>query len=213
VSRMQSEQKDIYYLLAPSREAAESSPYYEVFREKKLEVLFLTHPHDEFVMDHLGSFDSKKLVAAEKADLKLEKETTGLNADDARLLANFIKESLGDAVNEVRASQRLVGSPAVVVESDTHMTTSMRRFIKMMRRDQPAGPDSKPDLEINPDHGMMVQLEKTRHTNADLARQIAEQVFDNALVAAGLMEDPRAMVGRINALLEKLLAKEQTPAG
>jgi len=60
---------------------------------------------------------------------------------------------------------------------------------------------------------MMVQLEKTRHSNADLARQIAEQVFDNALVAAGLMEDPRAMVGRINALLEKLLAKEQTPAG
>src|SRR4029434_3998493 len=105
VGRMQSEQKDIYYLLAPSREAAESSPYFEVFREKKLEVLFLTHPHDEFVMDHLGTFDSKKLVSAEKADLKLEKDSTGLSADDARLLANFIKESLGDRVNEVRVSQ------------------------------------------------------------------------------------------------------------
>jgi len=213
VSRMPEEQKEIYYLLAPSREAAESSPYYEVFREKKLEVLFLTHPHDEFVMDHLGSFDSKKLVAAEKADLKLDKEQTGLNADDARLLANFIKESLGDRVNEVRVSKRLVGSPAVVVESDTHMTTSMRRVMKMMRRDEPGGPETKPDLEINPDHGMMVQLEKARHEDAELAGQIAEQVFDNALVAAGLMEDPRAMVGRINALLEKLLAKEAKSEG
>jgi molecular chaperone HtpG len=164
-------------------------------------------------MDHLGSFDSKKLVPAEKADLKLDKEQTGLNADDARLLANFIKESLGNRVNEVRVSKRLVGSPAVVVESDTYMTTSMRRVMKMMRRDEPGGPETKPDLEINPDHGMMVQLEKARHEDAELAGQIAEQVFDNALVAAGLMEDPRAMVGRINALLEKLLAKEAKSEG
>jgi molecular chaperone HtpG len=209
VSRMGAEQKEIYYLLAPSREAAESSPYYEVFREKKLEVLFLTHGHDEFVMDHLGSFDGKKLVAAEKADLKLDAETKGLNDEEARLLANFIKETLTDRVGEVRASKRLVGSPAVVVESDTHLTTSMRRMMKMMRRDdQPALPEDKPDLEINPAHPMIQQLEKIRHTDAALAQEVAAQVFDNALVAAGLLEDPRAMLARLNGLLEKLLAKD-----
>lgn len=214
VSRMPEGQTEIYYLLAPSREAAESSPYFEVFREKKYEVLFLTHAHDEFVMDHLGSFDSKKLVAAEKADLKLDKESTGLSEDAAKELADFIKESLTDRVGEVRASKRLVGSPAVVVEGDSHITTSMRRVMKMMaQREGQAGPESKPDLEINPDHAMIVRLDAMRKTDAVLAKDVAEQVFDNALVAAGLLEDPRAMLQRLNVLLEKLLAKEGPVAG
>src|SRR4030095_1848822 len=213
ISRMPAEQTDIYWLLAPSRDSAEASPYFEVFREKKFEVLFLTHAHDEFVMDHLASFDGKKLVSAEKADLKLDKESTGLNEDAARLLANFFKETLGDRVGEVRASKRLVGSPAVALESDTHITTSMRRVMKMMRRAGDAFPESKPDLEINPDHPMSVRLEETRGTDGDLARQVAEQIYDNALVAAGLLEDPRAMLSRMNSLLEKLLAKDSTKAG
>ncbi|MEQ1859626.1 MAG: molecular chaperone HtpG [Chthoniobacteraceae bacterium] len=208
VSRMPAEQTDLYYLLAPSRAAAEASPYFEVFREKKFEVLFLTHSHDEFVMDHLGSFDSKRLVAAEKADLKLEKESTGLSEEDARLLANFVKESLADRVGEVRVSKRLVGSPAVVVDSETHITTSMRRMMKMMHRGEEPLPESKPDLEINPDHAMMVRLGAIRQTDAALAKDVAEQVLDNALVAAGLLEDPRAMLSRLNGLLEKLLAKD-----
>jgi TNF receptor-associated protein 1 len=213
ISRMPSDQTDIYWLLATSRESAEASPYFEVFREKKYEVLFLTHAHDEFVMDHLASFDGKKLVSAEKADLKLEKESTGLNEDAARVLANFIKETLNDRVGEVRVSKRLVGSPAVAVESDAHITTSMKRMMKMMRRDNEAFPESKPDLEINPDNPMIVRLEETRGRDAELAKQVAEQVFDNALVAAGLLEDPRTMLNRMNALLEKLLAKGTANAG
>ncbi len=208
VSRMPEEQKEIYYLNAPSRESAETSPYFEVFREKKYEVLFLYSPHDEFVMDHLREFDKKRLVAAEKADLKLDKESSGaLSEDDARLLANFIKERLGDRVNEVQTSKRLVGSPAVVVDSDTHITSSMRRMMKMMNREGGPGLESKPNLEINPDHAMMVRLNTIRQSDPALAGEVAEQIFDNSLVAAGLLEDPRAMLGRLNGLLEKLLAK------
>jgi molecular chaperone HtpG len=208
VSRMPEEQKEIYYLTAPNREAALASPYYEVFREKKYEVLFLYAPQDEIVMEQLREFDKKKLVAAEKADLKLDKETPGaLSEEDARVLANFIKERLGDRVNEVHSSKRLVGSPAVVVDSDTHMTSSMRRMMKMMNREGEAMPESKPNLEINPDHAMMVRLNAIRQSDADLAGQVAEQIYDNALVAAGLLEDPRAMLGRLNGLLEKLLNK------
>lgn len=208
VSRMPEEQKEIYYLVAPNREAAEASPYYEVFREKKFEVLFLYAPHDEFVMEHLREFDKKRLVAAEKADLKLDKETAGsLSEEDAKALAEFIKERLADRVNAVRSSKRLVGSPAVVVDSDAHITSSMRRMMKMMSREDGPGLDSKPDLEINPDHAMLIRLNTIRQSDAALAGEVAEQIFDNALVAAGLLEDPRAMLGRLNSLLEKLLNK------
>ena len=208
LSRMPEAQKEIYFLLAPTRESAEASPYYEVFREKKWEVLFLTDPRDEFVMDHLGFFEGKRVVAAEKADVQLDEEKThALNDDEARLLANFIKETLGDRVNEVRVSKRLVGSPAVVVDKESHMTTSMRRVLKAMQQREGGTPafDSKPDLEINPSNPMMVKLEKIRSSDAPLATQVAEQIFDNALVAAGLMEDPRTMLNRMNSLLERVL--------
>jgi TNF receptor-associated protein 1 len=209
VSRMPEDQKEIYYLIAPNRESAEASPYFEVFRERKYEVLFLFAPQDEFVMEHLREFDKKRLVAAEKADLKLdEPSTTALSEEDARLLANFVKERLGDRVAEVRVSKRLVGSPAVVVDSDAHLTSSMRRVMKMMNRDGGPTLDAKPDLELNPQNPMIAQLEKIRHTDAALAGEVAEQVFDNALVAAGLLDDPRAMLGRLNSLLEKLLQKQ-----
>jgi TNF receptor-associated protein 1 len=208
VSRMPEEQKEIYYLLAPNRAAAEASPYFEVFREKKLEVLYLTDARDEFVMEHLREFDKKRVVAAEKADLKLEDKTHALSDDDARMLANFIKEQLTDRVNEVRVSKRLVGSPAVALDSDPTMTASMKRMIKMMNRDDmPGMPETKPDLEINPDHAMMVRLNEIRHTDPTLAGEVAAQVYDNALVSAGLLEDPRAMLSRLNSLLERLLAK------
>ncbi len=209
VSRMPEGQTEIYFQLAPTRESAEASPYYEVFREKKWEVLFLTDPRDEFVMDHLSFFEGKRVVAAEKAEVKLDEEKAhALGEDDARLLANFIKETLGERVNEVRVSHRLVGSPAVIVDKDTHMTTSMRRMLKAMqqREGAPASFESKPDLEINPSNPIMVRLDKKRHADAALAGQVAEQIFDDALVAGGLMEDPRAMLARMNALLERVLA-------
>jgi molecular chaperone HtpG len=111
----------------------------------------------------------------------------------------------------VRVSKRLTGSPAVVVDKDTHMTTSMRRIMKAIQHRE-GGPgmsplESAPDLEINPDHQIMIRMDKARHTDLALAGQVAEQVFDNALVIAGLMEDPRAMLGRLNALLERVLEK------
>jgi molecular chaperone HtpG len=213
VGRMPEAQKEIYYLLAASREAAEASPYYEVFRARGYEVLFLTEPRDEFVMDHLANFDGKRLVSAEKADLQIESDQPhALSDDDARLLATFMKETLGARVEEVRVSKRLTGSPAVVLDKDTHMTTSMRRVMKAIQsqsREGGADPEAfetKPDLEINPDHPAIVALEKKRHSDAALAGQVAEQIFDSAMVAAGLLEDPRAMLARINSLLERVLA-------
>lgn len=209
VKRMSSEQKEIYCLLAPNRAAAESSPYFEVFKERKFEVLFLYDPWDEFVMEHLREFAGKQLKLAEKADLNLNeaKKDGALSEDAAKSLSAWLKESLGDRVGEVRVSQRLVESPAVVVDADKFMTASMRRIMKAMKQDAETTAPVKHDLEINPAHPIMSRLDAMRQKDATLAASVAEQVLDNARVAAGLLEDPRTMLNRLNQLLEQVLAK------
>ena len=157
---MPEEQKEIYYISAPNREACLASPYYEGLKAKNYEALFLFDPWDEFVMDHLREFDGKKLVAAERAEIALEAGEKKLDDTAARLLCNFIKESSRRQVGEVRVSTRLVDSPAVVVESDKGMTSSMRRILKNLNRGH--GSPFKQDLEINPNHPMMVGLDGFR---------------------------------------------------
>ncbi len=207
VKRMPAEQKEIFCLLTPNRAAAESSPYFEVFRERKWEVLFLFDPWDEFVMEHLHTFDGKPLKLAEKVDLNLSetKKEGALSEDAAKSLTQWLKESLGDKVGEVRVSQRLVESPAVVVDADKHMTASMRRMMKAMKQDSELAAPMKHDLEINPAHPIMARLDAMRQKDAPLAASVAEQILDNARVAVGLLEDPRTMLNRLNQLLEKVL--------
>ncbi|MDR3460576.1 MAG: molecular chaperone HtpG [Verrucomicrobiae bacterium] len=209
VSRMPSDQKEIYCLLAANRAAAEASPYFEVFKERKWEVLFLYDAWDEFVMEHLHTFDGKTLKLAEKADLNLSAKKEGALSEEAsKSLTQWLKETLGDKVNNVRVSQRLVDSPAVVVDSDKFMTASMRRMMKAMKQDGPDLPPAKQDFEINPAHPIMARLDAMRLKDAALAGSVAEQILDNARVAAGLLEDPRAMLKRLDSLLEKVLTKE-----
>jgi len=207
VSRMPEEQKEIYFLSAANREACEAAPSYEVFREKKWEMLFLSDARDEFVLESLREFDGKKLVAAEKADVKLERESKGLDEATAGKLAEFIKETVGERIGEVRVSKRLVGSPAIALSSDSEMTVNMRRMMKALNRDGMAGPDPMPDLEINPDHALIVSLSKLSASDAELGKVVAQQVADQALAAAGLLDDPRMMLGRMTTLLEKLCGK------
>lgn len=206
VERMPADQKEIYYLLAPTREAAENSPYYEVFRARKLEVLFLLDPWDEFVMEHLREFDQKPLRAAEKSDLGLvaTEAKEGLTPEQAQDLAKWMKEVLGDQVHEVRASQRLVESPAVAVDSDKTLTPGMRRILKAAGKGE--APTPAPDLEINPRHPILARLDQERKNDAALATKVAEQLLDSARFAAGLLEDPRTMLHRMNELLERVLA-------
>ena len=207
VKRMPEGQKDIYYLLAKDRAAAEASPYFEVFRARKFEVLFVDDPIDEFVMDRLREFDSKSITAAEKAELDVEDASKegALSDDEATSLAGWLKLTLGEAVHEVRSSKRLVDSPVVALDSDKYMTASMRRTLKSMGRDAMAGEDAAPDLEINPRHPVIVKLNQLRQNDAALAGLVAEQLNDQARLASGRLEDPRAMLQRMNALLSKVV--------
>ena len=210
VKRMPADQKEIYCLLAANRAAAESSPYYEVFQQRKFEVLFLFDAWDEFVVEHLQTFEGKSLRLAEKAELDLSeaKKEGALSEDASKSLAQWLKESLGDKINEVRVSHRLVESPAVVVDADKFMTASMRRIMKAMKQDADATMPVKHNLEINPAHPIMARLDAMRLKDPALAASVGEQILDNARVAAGWLEDPRAMLTRLNQLLEKVLTKE-----
>ena len=208
IARMPEGQKEIYFLHAPDREAAEASPDFEVFRAKNWEVLFLEDPRDEFVLEHLHTFDGKNLVATGKADITLERpvdRSKSLTEEQVKELAEFLKKAFAERVSDVRSSQRLVGSPAAVREPEGAMNASMRRMMKMMGQEAPEMAAPKPDFEINPDHPVIVGVERLRHKDEALATQVAAQLLDNAMVAAGLIEDPRAVLGRLNLLLEKLL--------
>lgn len=207
VSRMKEGQEEIYFLMASNREAAKSSAYFEVFEEKGMEVLFLTESIDEFAMDNLREFDGKSLVAAEKAKLEIDNPSEdGLTAENAEMLKDWFKSQFNERIEEAEVSKRLKEFPAVVVDYDPMTTTSMRRVMKaMQRQDGVTIPDVKPKLEINPAHPVMVKLNSVRFSNEKLAKDVAEQVIDNAMLAAGMLDDPQAMVKRLNRLMGDVL--------
>jgi len=205
VSRMKEGQKEIYFLVGPNREALENGPYIEALKLRGLEVLFLHEPVDEFVMGNLREFEGHKLVAADGADLKLEdapppSSDGALTAEQTGELCTWLKETLGERVAEARAGSRLVDSPVMALNTD-FMSPHMRRMMKAMNQAEDVSP-IKVNLEINPRHPLVIGLNSLRIARPDFARLVAEQVLDNALIAAGLLEDSRSMVARLNRILE-----------
>jgi TNF receptor-associated protein 1 len=206
VSRLGSEQKEIYYLLGASREAIENGPYLEGFKARNLEVLFCYESVDEYVMNNVREFDGKKLTAADHADVKLPdlpKPEGGLSDSEVKDLSAWLKESLGERVAEVKASERLVDSPAVALNADKFMSPHMRRMMKAMNKEGGESP-LRVNLEINPRHAVITRLAAARKDNPERAKLVAEQILDNALISAGLLEDTTAMVKRLYKLLESV---------
>ncbi|MEK6197961.1 MAG: molecular chaperone HtpG [Desulfobacterales bacterium] len=216
VERMAEGQEEIYYINGPSRTAAESGPYVEAFRKREIEIIYTLEPIDDFVMNHLGEFDGKKLVSADRGDLDLsaiksseepeeEKADSSMEPEVAESLVGWIKETLGDQLKEVIVSKRLVGSPAIVVSPDGYMTSTMERVMQAARleKGEPFQEGGTKNLEINTDHPLIRQLSLLRGTDEDFAKNVIEQIFDNALIQAGLMVDPRKMVERSYQILER----------
>lgn len=214
VGRMKEGQDAIYFLYGASREALEGGPYAESFKAGGVEVLFLYEAADEFVMTHLAEFDGKKLVSADGADLKIDDVSAtaaGEALDPKRMdaLCKWVKEKLGGRAKEVSASKRLVDSPALVVNADKFMTPSMRRIMRAMREREgehegPADEMQAVNFELNAKHPLVAKLDAMRDANPELAEIVAMQIFDNSMMAAGMLEKPQDMIRRINKLLEKL---------
>lgn len=210
LGRMKENQKEIYFINGPTREAIEAGPYLEAFRANDLEVIYTHEPVDDFVLSNLMDFEGKKLVSADQAGLelpKLEGKSGEEVMDEGALksLTAWYKEILGEKVHEVRASSRLVDSPAIILNLDGTMTGSMQRVMQAMNRD--IGTLNRKVLEINPRHKLIKRLPSLREVDSAFARTVAEQIFDNALISAGFVVDPRTMVARIHHILEHALGQ------
>lgn len=204
VTRMGSEQKEIYYLVGPNRAAIESGPYLEGLKARNLEVLFCYEAVDEYVMNSLREFDGKKLTAADHADVKLSdlpKPEGALSEDDTKKLTSWLKDTLGERVAEVKASDRLVDSPALALNADKFMSPHMRRMMKALNKDSAESP-LRVNLEINPRSAVIKRLFETHTAAPEKAKLVAEQILDNALISAGLLDDATAMVARLYKILE-----------
>jgi molecular chaperone HtpG len=206
VSRAKDGQESIYYLVGGSREQVESSPYVEAFKARGLEVIYFTDAVDEYVVESLGEFEGKKLVSIRHGGVELEDhapEGDALSEEKTTELCEFLKAELGDRVTAVASGKRLVESPVIALVPTDGMSPQMRQMMKAM--DENFKDEIKVELEINPRHPLVKKLSEAKDANPDLAKLVALQLLDNALIAAGLLEDARDTVSRMNTLMEKAM--------
>jgi len=203
-ARMKEGQDAIYYITADTLAAAKNSPQLEIFRKKGIEVLLMADRVDEWALSYLHDFDGTPLqsVAKGAVDLgKLQDEDEKKAAEEAQTtfkpILDKLKEALKDKALDVRATSRLVDSPACLVVQDGDISTQLARMLKQAGQ---AVPESKPILEVNAQHALVKKLQST--ADASTFDDLANILFDQALLAEGGMPaDPAAYVKRVNALL------------
>ncbi len=206
VSRMKEGQDEIYFLVGPSRDQIESSPYLEAFKSRGLEVVYFQDAVDEYVVDALSTFDEKKLTSVRHAGVDLddqEAEGESLSEEETKSLCEFLTEELGEQVTKVSSGKRLVYNPVIALVPEDGMSPQMRQMMKAM--DENYKDEVKVELEINPRHTLIRKLSEAKASNPELAKMVSRQLLDNSLIAAGLLEDARDTVSRMNTLMEKAM--------
>ena len=225
IARMQPEQKDIYYLVAPTRDSALNSPYIEAFEKAGVEVLLMYSSIDDFVMANLETYEGRNLVSVEKGDIDLSKfakekkdKVDAKDDDDEddelykadRKLSNqeildfckWFKDTLGEEkVASCTATSRLTSSPAIVTDNESGAMRRMMYMVDTAEGNRDGIPLPKQHVEINTKHPIVVGINDLIKAEPTLARVLAAQVYDNCLVAAGLLDDSRSMLPRLNDIL------------
>jgi molecular chaperone HtpG len=208
VARMKEGQKAIYYVTASSLAAARGSPHLEIFRKKGIEVLLLHDRVDEWVTMHLTEFDGKPLQSVARGSLELgslagsaEQEAQKKVEGEYRDLVGRIRDALKESVKDVRVGQRLTDSPACLVADEHDLGANLERILRAAGQSVAA---SRPVLEINPAHPLVVRLQ----AEGDARRfdDLCRILFDQArLNEGGQLDDPTAFVRRLNELLVGLM--------
>ena len=204
-ARMKDGQKAIYYLTADNLAAAKNSPQLELFKKKGIEVILMTSRVDEWAMNFLTSFDETPLqnIAKGAVDLgDLQDDAEKAEAEKAveamKPVVDKLKTALGERAKDVKVSTRLVDSPACLVVGEGELSPQMIQMLKQMGQDVP---ESKPTLEVNPDHPLIKKLENSEQSAEDFDK-LAQVIFDQALLAdGGQLDDPAAYLKRVNELL------------
>ncbi len=214
IARAKPDQKEIYYIAGPSRDAVRLNPHIEIFAKKGIEVLYLYDPVEEILMDAVREFGDFKLVSVEHADLSKVSQYADVDESKPKAeelddegkktldqLLERIKEILGERVTEVRISTRLQDSPCCLVSPDGGLTSSMQKILQIVSKDT-AVPSKV--MEINPDHPLVRNLLRIYHADAKdgYLERAVEQLYDSSLLLEGYLSDPHRLVQRINSLLE-----------
>ena len=202
VSRMKEGQDKIYYVTGDSYTAAKNSPHLEIFRKKGVEVLLLSDRVDEWMLSFFPEFEGKSLVSVAKGGLDLgaladeaEKKEQKETEEQYKDLIERMKKTLDSKVKDVRITFRLTDSPACLVADEHELSGNLLRMLKAAGQQ---APDTKPILEINPQHPLVLKLKYEDKQFDDWATIL----FDQALLAeGGQLQDPAAFVKRINQML------------
>ena len=213
--QMNDGQKEIFYITGEDREMLRASPQIEGFKARGIEVLILTDPVDEFWLSMVGQYNDTPFKSVTSGDVDLEKikhkdavkkekkEKPAKDADTARLIIAF-KETLGEMVKDVRASDRLTDSAVCLVAGEGDMDLHMARMLK--QQGHMDVPDSSRILEINPAHGLIKKLATSAE---DLSKKeelsnMAHLLLDQARIIEGEpVSDPTAFSKRLNEALVK----------
>ncbi len=209
VKRMPTDQEEIYYVFGKNQSAIENSPNLEYFSKNDIEVLYLYEEIDDFVMPSIGPYKEKNLVGIDKADLKLksdqktgEKEKDALGKSAKKKIIGYFKDILGDRVEDVIESKRLVDSACTLVSPKEGMNANMERLMKMMDKDFRGG---KRVMEVNLDSSLIRHMSaiQVKYPQDPLLKDCIEQLYEGALLLEGSLEDPSRMVPRSTAMMEK----------
>jgi molecular chaperone HtpG len=209
VDRMQPEQKAIYYVLAESRQAAEMNPNLEYFKANDIEVLLMTEPVDAFIAPSIPTYKDHDLKSVETSDLDLKKSKKKKGAPtkkESEGILDRFKKVLGDKVEDVKASDRLVDSAATLVVGKEGMDTQMERMMKMMDENFEG---AKKVLEINLTHPLVINLIALRDNDEDgsLVDSAILQVYEGALLSDGSLTSPQEFVKRMTELMVQATGK------
>merc|ERR1712185_81714 len=212
VDRMKEGQNDIYYITGESIAQVSSSPFLEALRKKGLEVLYMVDPIDEYGVQQLKEFDGKKLKSTTKEGLDIEDEAEKKKIEEMKAefepLTKLMKEVLGDKVEKVLVSSRIVDSPCVLTTSEYSWSANMERIMKaqaLRDNSMTSYMVSKKTMEINPKHSIMSELKKKAAADKSdkTVKDLIWLLFDTSLLTSGFnLDEPTQFAGRIHRMIK-----------
>jgi len=206
VDNMQKDQKEIYYITGMDLESLEKNPALEIFKKKNINVLYLTDPVDEIVIDHLREFDGKKFKIVSSADLKLDKDDKKEeNKDlkkDADNFAVYLKTIYGEKIADVKVSERLVDSPCILVNQAEGPSVQMEKMMKMINKEYSY---AKRVFEINKDNELIKELIRIHKKNpaSNELKLLSNQLLDNMMLREGVIDNIDTVIPQMQDIMLK----------